>query len=286
MIVLSNGYSFEYMAASGALAFDGRGWPWERVFKTINLLDPSLFASIIKTMTLNPEQGNFRWYNPLESISLVRDGVANANGLSNPGMEWWAQKVGPTINRNRGAVMGSLTGTLKELPLIAKIFNDFDLVGLEFNPSCPNAKGGLMNNSDQIVEGCKVIKEVTRFPLILKLSVAHDADYIIPQISGLVEAISINSVPWEMILSDIESPLARFGGGGVSGKVVQPLTWGMVERLKMITEIPVIGPSVWDFEDIKKLRELKADAISFGSVFLRYPWRPTLFVRKDKKTKT
>lgn len=29
MIELSNGHRFEFVAASGALAFDGRGWPWE-----------------------------------------------------------------------------------------------------------------------------------------------------------------------------------------------------------------------------------------------------------------
>jgi len=40
---------------------------------------------------------------------------------------------------------------------------------------------------------------------------------------------------------------------------------------------------LWEFDDIRKLRKMGAKAISFGSIFLRYPWRPTLFVRKDMK---
>ncbi len=30
MIKLKNGYILEFLAASGALGFDGRGWPWEQ----------------------------------------------------------------------------------------------------------------------------------------------------------------------------------------------------------------------------------------------------------------
>ncbi len=35
MITLSNGHKFEYMAASGALGFDGKGWLHERLFLVI-----------------------------------------------------------------------------------------------------------------------------------------------------------------------------------------------------------------------------------------------------------
>ena len=53
-----------------------------------------------------------------------------------------------------------------------------------------------------------------------------------------------------------------------------------LKKLVKTTSIPVIGPSVWDFSDIEKLRKLGAKAVSFGSVFLKYPWRPTMFVHK------
>jgi len=44
-------------------------------------------------------------------------------------------------------------------------------------------------------------------------------------VEEIVEAISINSVPWRVVYPDRESPLTRFGGGGVSGKNAQPCAW-------------------------------------------------------------
>ena len=61
MIRLSNGREFEYMAASGALAYDGRGWWWEWPLRWCGLLDPSLFTIVTKTLTRHPRRGNLRW---------------------------------------------------------------------------------------------------------------------------------------------------------------------------------------------------------------------------------
>jgi dihydroorotate dehydrogenase len=117
------------------------------------------------------------------------------------------------------------------------------------------------------------------------VSVIHDAKLIVKELGNSVEAFSINSVPWEIVFSNTSSPLVSLDGGGVSGKVIQPYTWELVRKIVEITNVPVIGPSVWDFDDLEKVRNFGAKAISFGSIFLRYPWRPTLFVKKDKKLK-
>ena len=88
-----------------------------------------------------------------------------------------------------------------------------------------------------------------------------------------------------MAFPNCRSPLANLGGGGVSGKAAQPFTWELVKKLATLTSIPVIGPSVWDFDDLKKIRGIGAKAISFGSIFLYHPWRPTLYVRQEQKLK-
>ena len=62
---------------------------------------------------------------------------------------------------------------------------------------------------------------------------------------------------------------------------VQKFTWRLIKLIAELTTVPVIGPSIWNFDDIEKVRFLGAKAISFGSIFLNYPWRPTLYVRKD-----
>jgi len=282
---LSNNHSFEYMVASGALAFDGEGWPWEKPLKLVGLLNPALFTVVIKTLTRQPRQGNHRWYNPFRCVRLLPGGVVNAVGLTNPGIEWWCREVGPKVDSKKIPLVGSILGEPYELAEMVRMLNDFDLVGLEINASCPNTNDDLLTNAAKIVEGSQVAKSESRFPIILKLSVVHDVEKIVTGVSEIVEAFSINSVPWRVVFPNQPSPLEHFGGGGVSGKLAQPYTWNLVSKLTRMSSVPVIGPSVWEFEDIQKLRCLGAKAISFGSIFLRYPWRPTLFVRRDMKRK-
>jgi len=283
MIVLSNGHAFEYMAASGALAFDGRGWAWEWPLRWLGFLDPSLFTVVAKTLTIEPRQGNLRWFNPFRCIRFLPNGTVNAVGLSNYGIDRWCREVGPRIRRSEIAMICSIHGNADELAAMAKRLNDFDLVGLEINASCPNVSDIQRTDSSAIVAECQAVREVSRLPIVLKLSVVHDVETIASAVSGLVEAFSINSVPWSTVFPGRPSPLARLGGGGISGQAAQPFTWQLVRRLATASQIPVIAPSVWRFEDLDRARRLGAGAVSFGSLFLRYPWRPTQFVRKDKE---
>lgn len=282
MIILSNGHRFEYMAASGALAFDGKGWFWEKPLKLLGVFKPSLFTVVIKTLTREPRQGNLRWYNPFKCVRIMSGGTVNAVGLTNPGMEWWRKKIGPRIDSTKIPIVGSILGEPDELVEMARMLNSFDLVGLEINASCPNTNDDLLTNTAKIVEGCRATKSVSRFPIILKLSVVHDIEEIVNKTKDIIEAFSINSVPWQLVFPSLSSPLEHFGGGGVSGKIAQPYTWTLVFRLSKMG-VPVIGPSVWNFKDIDRVRALGAKAISFGSIFLKHPWRPTLYVKRDKK---
>jgi len=272
------------MAASGALAYDGKGWPWEWPLRWIGLLEPQLFTVVTKTLTLEPRKGNLRMRCPWQCIRFIKGGTVNAVGLTNPGIDWWCRVVGPQVNGCKLSLIGSIWTPLDkpdELVTMAQKLNDFDLVGLELNASCPNTDEKIAQSTGPVVDACKGVKDASRHPLILKLSVMHDVAALVPQVEQFVEAFSINSVPWNVAFPSKKSPLARFGGGGVSGKPAQRFTWPLVQRLKHITAVPVIGPSVWEYGDIVRLRELGADAISFGSMFLRYPWRPTRFVLKD-----
>lgn len=289
MIQFSNGHVFEYMTASGALGFDGKGWPWDQPLRWVGLLEPSLFTSVFKTLTLKPLGEVWRWNSIIGNMSmigrvrLIPNGVLNAVRLLNPGIDWWCKKVGLSVNSTKIPLVGSIFGELEELAEMAKILNDFDLVGLEINASCPNTETDILQNTTRVIKNCEIVKKNSRLPLILKISVVHNMEQIVKRVENLIEAFSINSVPWTTAFPNPNrrSPLANFGGGGISGKAAQPFTWSLVKRLVGLTSIPVIGPSVWDFEDLKKLRGIGARAISFGSIFLYHPWRPTLYVQKE-----
>lgn len=283
MISLSNGHRFEYMAASGALAFDGRGWPWERPLQWLGLLDPRLFTIVIKSLTRHPRRGNLRWTHPLGCVRCVPRGTVNAVGLTNPGIDWWCKTIGPRVAKSGLHLVGSITGDDPgELEAMARALDAFPLVGLELNASCPNSAAEMLSSTALVIAAARRVQATTRHPLFLKLSVVHDYVAIAKALEGCVEALAINSVPWRLVYGNQPSPLTRLGGGGVSGGAAQSFTWPMVQQLATATTIPVIGPSVWEYADIARLRHLGARAISFGSIFLRYPWRPTRFVRHDR----
>ncbi len=282
MITLSNGHSFEYVTASGALAFDGQGWPHEWPFRWTGLLDPRLFTNIIKTLTWDPRRGNLRWYWPQGCIRCIPDGVLNAVGLTNPGIAWWMRTVAPRVDRTKLALVGSiLSDEISKLVEMAKMFNDVDVVALEVNLKCPNTSEESLNDPGFVIRCLEAIKLVSRHPVLAKVSVTHNVRYIAPRVSGMIEGWDINSVPWSWLYPHKRSPLHHYGGGAVSGKVAQRFTWELVQVLAEAGRIPVIGPSVWHDRDIPKLRKLGASAISFGSIHIRTPWKPTQCVRRD-----
>jgi len=282
MITLSNGHAFQFMVASGALAFDGKGWPWEWPLRWAGLIKPELFTVVGKSLTLKPKKGNLRWINPLGTVRLLKNGTLNAIGLTNPGIDWWIKNIYPEIEKSKTPFVCSIAGeSLQEnMEMAIRLKVCTALKALEINASCPNSSSELRENREAVIDLAKVIKKEVHLPLILKLSCTHDYVEIATLLEGVIEAVSINSIPWNTIFPTKKSPLSHLGGGGVSGKVAQGLNWKMVQELSERTKIPVIGPSVWEYMDIDKLFDLGAGAVSFGSIFLRYPWRPTQFVEK------
>lgn len=302
MIELSNGHRFEFVAASGALAFDGRGWPWEWPLRWVGLIDPRLFTIVIKTVFPEKWKGNLRWSHPWSVLKFISEkgeainpilalsrphlirGVVNTIGLTNPGFDNWLERDYPIICRYGYKIIFSITepdGKINGCIEITKRLNGLkNVVGIEYNASCPNIDPTLLENAEMVIENCYAIKKVTEYPLLLKLSFVQPYLQIAKKVEGVVEAISINSVPWKVVFGEKPSPLAKYGGGGVSGKVAQPWTWKMAATLARETLIPVIGASIWEYNDIWRLKTLGASAFHFGAIFLPYPHRPSLYVKR------
>jgi dihydroorotate dehydrogenase len=302
MIRLSNGHAFEYMVASGALAFDGKGWPWEKPLLWLGLIKPELFTVVIKSLTRNPRSGNLRWWEPWTCVRLISGGSVNKVGLTNPGIEWWCRNVGPALDFQKFPIVGSIFGEERELVEMAEMLNHFDLVGLEVNVSCPNT-GHVMEIAEIVVNSVKAVERASRHPIIVKVSVDQDYLTILRGLVGVAEAVSLNSVPWKTVFTNGEhTPLWRLekkvggGGGGVSGKPAQKYNWKAVEALAKQGLIPVIAPSIMEYGDMNRVRKLGAKAVSFGAIHLPdhtvwlKPWtiftnprKPTRIVRKEMK---
>ncbi len=304
MILLSNGRALEYVVASGALAFDGKGWPWERILVWLRLIRPELFTIFTKSLTRQEVVGNLQWWRPWRCVRpMLNDSWVNKVALTNKGFDWWCNRVAPTIDFGKYQIAVSLFGKEEDLGYMAERLNPFPLTAVEVNPFCPNAIHP-MDTIEAVVKGAKEVKRVCRHPEVVKLSAAQDCVSISKELEGTAEALSLNSVPWEMVFpGGRPSPLWRLqkkvggGGGGVSGKLAQKHNWAVVKALVEQVKIPVIAPSITEFKDLAYVRkELRAQAVSFGGVHLPShpvwlkPWtiftnpcKPTAFVRREKE---
>lgn len=298
MIKLSNGYSLEYVIASGALGF-GEGWLWERPLIALGLIKPELFAVGIKTLTIKPYPGNLRWWKPWASVHLIPGGSVNKVGLTNPGIDRWCKEIAPRLDFRKISFIGSIFGKENELVKMTEIFNHLGITALEVNPSCPNTSHA-MQTAETVMKNVKAVKRMSRHPIIVKVSVDQDYLAIARGLEGVAEAISLNSIRWETAFPNGErSPLWRLekkvggGGGGVSGKPAQKFNWAAVETLAKQGSLPVIGPSIMEYKDLDRVRKFGASAVSFGAIHLPTkgkPWtlftnpcKPTTFVRKERK---
>ena len=203
--------------------------------------------------------------------------------MGNPGIDWWIKN-----HREFSGIVSIYPEDDYTLGKMLRKLQETNVIGIELNVSCPNVgRDSFCSNVHNIEYFLSVTKSNTTLPIIVKLGVGQDIGNLFPQIEKYVDAISINSVPWNIVFPNIKSPFEEFGGGALSGKIIQPYIWNFINKLKEITDIPIIGSSIWEYKDIRILYEnLKVSAISFGSIFLRYPWRPTEYIRRFENQET
>jgi len=300
MIHLSNGHSFEFAAASGALGFSGKGWRHQKIMNWILkkwkpelAVDFKRLTKISKTILRYPKKGH-PW-----AVRFVENGTLNAIALDNPGVARYCVRYAADIKKSDKLIVSIGGYNISELLAMVRLLNRCDFVGIEYNASCSNISAEEFSNfynSDLIIEICKILVAEFSHPLLLKLNYLQDFLKIARALEGIAQAISLNSIPFSFIYPLKKSPLEKFGGGAVSGKIIQPYNWEMAEELEYKTNIPVIWSSIYDLDDIQRLARKKREimlqkcgpavqAISFGSVFLKHFWRINSLMEAWKKIK-
>lgn len=286
MITLSNGHKMDFCVASGALGFDGRGYFWEQPFKWARILRPEEFTIITKTLTYHPREGNLKSWCPWRCVRIFNEGVVNAVGLTNPGYRHWIDKVYPTIPPNYKIIVSIAPENLYEAREMVQRLNDLDIVGIQLNPSCPNTE-----HDDSVDYITKLTRETSLnsvHPIILKLAYHQPFVKISIQTDSYVEAFElINSVPWKIVFNDEKSPLEKYNlVGGVSGQKIRffaetALIRMMTNRIAYKFKAPIIScGGIYSYKDVQERQRLGAEAWSFGTVFMKYPWLPNLIARK------
>ena len=255
--------------ASGTFGF---GYEFAELYD-INILGTFSF----KGTTKDPRFGN-----PTPRIAECPNGMINAVGLQNPGVERVIDtelpKLAKCFNKK---VMANVSGfSVEDYVYTCEKIDKCEQVGwIEVNVSCPNVHGGGMSfgtSPEAAAEVTAAVKAVTTKPIIIKLS---------PNVTDIVaiakaceaagaDGISlINTLLGMRIDLRTRRPVIANKMGGFSGAAIFPVALRMVYQVAHAVDIPGVGMGgVSSAEDVIEMMLAGATAVQVGAANLIDPF--------------
>ncbi len=239
-------------------------------------------SNILGTFSFKGTTRDSRFGNPTPRIAECTNGMINAVGLQNPGVEKVISEELPRLKKcfNK-KVMANVSGfSVEDYAYTCALLDREEQVGwLEVNVSCPNVHGGGMSfgtSPEAAAEVVRAVKAVTTKPVIIKLS---------PNVTDIVaiakaceeagaDGISlINTLLGMRIDLKTRKPIIANKMGGFSGPAIFPVAVRMVYQVAHAVNIPVIGMGgVATAEDVIELMLAGAAAVEVGAQNLVDPY--------------
>ena len=255
--------------ASGTFGF---GYEFAELYD-INCLGTFSF----KGTTRDPRFGN-----PTPRIAECPEGMLNAVGLQNPGVDAVIANELPKLAKCfHKPVMANVSGfSIEEYVTTCEKLDAIDSVGwLEVNISCPNVHGGGMSfgtSAEAAAEVTKAVRAVTKKPLIIKLSpnVTDIASIAKACEAAGADGISlINTLLGMRIDLRKRKPLLANKTGGYSGPAIKPVAVRMVYQVYDAVKIPIVGMGgIATAEDVIEMMLAGATAVEVGAANLVNPF--------------
>ena len=223
-----------------------------------------------------------RFGNPTPRIAECPQGMINAVGLQNPGVEKVISEELPKLAKcfNK-PVMANVSGfSVEDYAYTCEKLDKCDQVGwLEVNVSCPNVHGGGMSfgtSPEAAAEVTRAVKAVTTKPVIIKLSpnVTDIASIAKACEEAGADGISlINTLLGMRIDLKTRKPVIANKMGGFSGSAIFPVAVRMVYQVANAVNIPVVGMGgVSSAEDVIEMMLAGATAVEIGAANLVDPF--------------
>ena len=205
----------------------------------------------VGAVCLKGTTGQMRLGNPPHRVYETPDGMLNAIGLQNPGVDRVVEEILPGLDFSETRFIANVSGsTVEEYEYVTKRFDDSDIDAIEINISCPNVKeGGVAfgNNpemSARVVEACR---KHTKKPLITKLSpnqtdIQENARRCID--AGTDSFAVINTLMGMAIDTASRRPVIGNVQGGLSGPAIKPIALLKVHQVYQVAKqhgVPIIG---------------------------------------------
>ncbi len=255
--------------ASGTFGF---GYEFAELYD-INILGSFSF----KGTTRDPRFGN-----PTPRIAECPNGMINAVGLQNPGVEKVLSEELPKMKKVfHKPVMANVSGFSVEdyVYTVERLEEESQIGWYEVNISCPNVHGGGMafgTSPEAAATVTKAVRAVTKKPLIIKLS---------PNVTDIVsiakacesegaDGISlINTLLGMRIDLKTKKPVIANKMGGFSGAAIFPVAVRMVYQVSHAVSVPVVGMGgVSSAEDVIEMMLAGATAVEVGAANLVDPF--------------
>jgi dihydroorotate dehydrogenase (NAD+) catalytic subunit len=226
--------------------------------------------------------GTARLGNRPHRVYETPDGMLNAIGLQNPGVDRVVDEILPTLDFGETRFIANVSGsTIEEYYEVTRKFDDSPIDAIEINISCPNVKeGGVAFGNDpamsaRVVETCRT---ATSKPLITKLS-PNQTD-IAGNARGCIEAGTdafsvINTLMGMAIDVEARRPVIGNNQGGLSGPAIKPVALLKTHQVYQVTRphgIPIIGQGgVLNATDAIEFLLAGASAVGVGTALFYDP---------------
>ncbi len=234
-------------------------------------------AVCLKGTTLEPRLGN-----PAHRVYETPDGMLNAIGLQNPGVDAVLNEILPRLDFEESRFIANVSGsTVEEYHEVTRRFDDSPIDAIEINISCPNVKeGGVAfgNDPDMSARVVAACRRATRKPLITKLSpnqtdIAEGARRCIE--AGSDAFAVINTLMGMAIDIESRTPVIGNNQGGLSGPAIKPVALLKVHQVHQVCRghgIPIIGQGgITSAEDALEFLIAGASAVGIGTALFYDP---------------
>jgi dihydroorotate dehydrogenase (NAD+) catalytic subunit len=199
-------------------------------------------AIVTKSVGREPRSGH-----PNPSIVELHDGLLNAMGLPNPGIDYFADEI-KEAKKGGVPIIGSVFGgTEDEIAGLAAQMSRYGVDAVELNLSCPHAKGygAELGSTPEMVEViCRRSKKGVSVPLFAKLT-PNTSDIAALAVGaergGADGIVAINTVKGMAIQPEARMPILANRIGGLSGPAIRPIGVRCVYEIFEAVKIPIIG---------------------------------------------
>ncbi len=247
-------------------------------YEFAELYDINILGSLsFKGTTLDPRFGN-----PTPRIAECPEGMLNAVGLQNPGVDLVKSRELPKLREVfKKPVMANVSGFSEKeyVETVEKLDTESDIGWFEVNISCPNVHGGGMSfgtscESAEMIT--RAVRRVTKKPLIIKLSpnVTDIVSIAKACEAGGADGVSlINTLLGMRIDLKKKKPLLANTTGGYSGPAILPVAVRMVYQVYNAVKIPIVGMGgISTAEDVIEFMLAGASAVEVGAANLVNPY--------------